>query len=307
MRELKLELNLIHLKMSQLENVDPSHLLRIKKETLKILARRGYKINDSLYLNMTPENFVDIFENKKYQAQLNVSSPMLIGIGEKKIYSLADGSTSTGADQYKIRAATTNPTYRTYLSNVYEHTNSSNPKRFLVFFTRGESADGKSSVPKAEATLFSKLYLEMKCSGGMFIAYEPFSTQTSQCLHEISSFGQDIKDEESNDSENFVQIFNDSELLYDPLDHSFSPRYEVVPSSVVRKLKDEKYITPSQFGKMTYDDPIAKRLGLRPGNVVKCNRRHIISDSMINSSITYLQVTAPPTRKKERSDKKEKT
>ena len=304
-----MNLNLVCWKMSQSENVDPSHLLRIKKGTLTILARRGYKINDSLYLTMTPENFVDIFENKSYLTQLNINSPTLIGVGEKSLYSLADRSTSMGAYQYQIRSARQNPSYRTYLSNVYEYadTTTQDPKRFLVFFTRGEAVGGKASVPKEEAKQFSDLYCKLKCSGGMFIAYEPFSTQTSQCLKEISSIDQDVKDDDAAFSENFIQIFNDSELLYDPLEHIYASRFEVVPPSIVRKLKEEKCITPSQFPKMTYDDPIAKRLGLHPGNVVKCYRRHIISDSMVNSSITYLQITAPPTRKKEHSDKKEKT
>jgi len=271
--------------MSYREDLNPEHLLRIKNETLKILARRGYIINDPESLTMSAADFARNLENKAKIANTDSKASVMI-------------------PQLYIRSKKSKPTYRTLISNVYEYAED-RTKLFLVYFADMRDIASKS-VPIDEAKDFSQLYSELGCKGGMFISYGNLSTPATQYIREISFADLEVKDEDASYIQNFIQIFKDSELLYDPLTHIWASRFEIVPISIVRKLKEEKSITPSQFPKMCYDDPIAKRLGLRPGNVVKCYRHHIVSDSMVNSSITYLQITAPPTRKKERTEKKEK-
>lgn len=78
-----------------------------------------------------------------------------------------------------------------------------------------------------------------------------------------------------------VQYFNFDELLFNITKHSLVPKHTVLSNEEKKKLLDNYSITPTQIAKIIitptvkekYVDPVAKYLGMLPGDVCKITRR----------------------------------
>lgn len=79
----------------------------------------------------------------------------------------------------------------------------------------------------------------------------------------------------------YVQYFNFSELLFNVTKHSLVPKHTVLSNDEKKQLLDNYSITPIQIAKIIitptvkekYVDPVAKYLGMLPGDVCKITRR----------------------------------
>jgi DNA-directed RNA polymerase I, II, and III subunit RPABC1 len=69
----------------------------------------------------------------------------------------------------------------------------------------------------------------------------------------------------------FVQVFGLENLLINISKHSFVPKHIILTDDEVKDVCDKYNIVPSNLHKILIQDPMARFIGLRPGQVVKIN------------------------------------
>ena len=71
----------------------------------------------------------------------------------------------------------------------------------------------------------------------------------------------------------FIQVFWIQQLLFNVLDHVLVPPHIIISSDEIEKLKSKYRLeTKYQFPLISRDDPVAKFIGMRPGQVCRIER-----------------------------------
>lgn len=69
-----------------------------------------------------------------------------------------------------------------------------------------------------------------------------------------------------------TQIFKENSLLEDILSHKYQPKFELLTSSEMEKVKTEYNVTDYSIEKMMRSDPITKYFALKKGDIIRIIR-----------------------------------
>lgn len=104
-----------------------------------------------------------------------------------------------------------------------------------------------------------------------------------------------------------TQIFEEPDLLYNPLEHILSPRYEVIPSDQESKLLERMGLTKDKLPEALDNDPSIKFLGCQIGQIVKITRKQIFLPVLASKSVIFRVVIRGPKQELKLGRKIEKT
>ena len=243
--------------------METSHesLLKIKRETLLILKERGFTI---------PEEESDILNNKM------------------SVYDFRNMYTS-------VLVNTLHPLYeyfkgrniRTAMSNIY------NKGRHISVVYFADSGRAKN-LSKEESEVFCNIIINKEVDSAIIVSMGPSSKSIDYLCTSIVK----KKDEDKNHGV-FIQHFMDDELMYNPLNHVMVPKHRIMTKEEVKEMKDIDKITPGKLPQISALDPIAKRLGARPGDILEIMRDILIKQTtLIEQEISYRAVFMPHTEKR---------
>jgi DNA-directed RNA polymerase subunit H (RpoH/RPB5) len=252
-------------------------LFEIKKESLKLLENQGFDIDqEKVLFDYSVEDF------KKYYVEvLPYQDENLIVDFLKK-----EDLTST----------------RSYMSNIYSSVR--NPDvQVIVYF--GLSSEKK--VSESDIAYFCRMIQHFDVTSAILITEVPLSSAAEGLCTEFVPCR--VK-QNGRRYGCFIQHFQDNELFFNPMEHTFVPIHRLLSEEEIDELIKVEKIRPNQLPQMSALDPIAKRLGARPGNgthhsdVVEITRKILMSGTLLNEEIFYRGIYMPPKEKKDRVTRK---
>jgi DNA-directed RNA polymerase subunit H (RpoH/RPB5) len=239
----------------ELEPLSDEELYKVKKETLIILRNRGFEINEDEQLILNDEITIEEFKLLYMDIKNDTTHP-LYSVISKKI------------------------PFRTFMSNVYYNNNTK--KRCLVFFAEPENKKTKK-ISNEQIAEFCKSVIETRVEQAIIVSNLSSSTSAnSLCL-----------DSSKGVSGIFIQYFTDEELLYNPLEHVYVPKHRIMSDSEIKELTEVDKISLKLLPKISFFDPVCKRLGADEGDVIEVLRTVLISDTLLDEELAYRVVFKP--------------
>jgi len=264
--------------------MDP-HLLRVKQETIRILRNRGYE----------PE-----LRSGNSDIEKTAEDRLLMVTLENIQFTEALISWARG-DQNSIRARllkSDRNSNRSMLCQTYVHTQRPHDKCLVYFAENGD----QKTVPLVEIRFFVSLSLEQQCRSAILVSKTPLSTEASK---EISSIRVprertplNIADSISSFSDCFIQTFLDDELTYTPEDHIYVPKHRIMEVQEAADFLSQNRLKLSQLPQIAIDDPVVKRLGALPGEIIEIRRENLIPDTFLDQELCYRVVYLKAPEKK---------
>jgi DNA-directed RNA polymerase subunit H (RpoH/RPB5) len=99
-----------------------------------------------------------------------------------------------------------------------------------------------------------------------------------------------------------VQVYMDYEMFYNPLVHSLGSRYQVMSTEQTIEFFKNKNnsVTESQIFQADMAGPVARYLGLYPGQLLRIEREILVPGTMITHEVVYRLIRLIPVVKKNR-------
>ena len=69
-----------------------------------------------------------------------------------------------------------------------------------------------------------------------------------------------------------IELFHKKELMFNVTKHSMVPKHEIIDKQTKLQLCTEHKVSEKQFPRILKTDPVARYLGLKPGQLVKITR-----------------------------------
>jgi DNA-directed RNA polymerase subunit H (RpoH/RPB5) len=245
-------------------------LFKIKKESLKLLEDQGYDIENEKVLF---EYSLDDFE-KYYTKVLPSQESELVSFLKKENLN----------------------TIRSYMSSFYQSKKNKDEYVIVYFATSTEK-----KVSEIDIASFCRMIQHFEVSNAILISEVPLSTAAESLCTEfvpcrnskgVKKYGC------------FIQHFEDSELFFNPIKHSFVPEQRLLTQEEVDDLIKVDKIRPRQLPQISALDPIAKRLGARPDDIIEITRQILIPGTLLQEELAYRGVYMPQKEKKDRATKK---
>jgi DNA-directed RNA polymerase subunit H len=248
-------------------------LFKIKKESLKLLEDQGYNIdNEKVLFDYT----IDDFEQYYTKILPSQENELVKFIKNENLTSL-----------------------RSYLSSVYP--SKKNKEEFLIVYFATSS---EKKVSDIDISSFCRMIQHFNVANAILISEVPLSTVAESLCTEFvpCRIGKGGKKYGC-----FIQHFEDNELFFDPMKHYMVPVHRLLSQEEKDELIKVDKIDPRQLPQISALDPIAKRLGARPKDVIEIIRK-ILTDQNVNGLIqeelAYRGVFMPHKEKKDRASKK---
>lgn len=215
-----------------MSDIDPkliTKLFNVKKNQLKMLERRGYDISKEKNLFLIPvEQFADIYI--KHAKKLGQS-------------------------------------FRSGLTNIYEHENGTKIAVFYTDMTPGKTQLGLNEIIRAVS--FMKKHNVINCT---IISPRPLSPPAISKINSLVSYN--------------IQVFLEDEVAYDPTEHFLVPKHIVLTQEEQREFLNKNNLDIDHLPIILSTDIIARYYGLRSGQVVKIERENMF-ETMVFESISY--------------------
>jgi DNA-directed RNA polymerase subunit H len=248
-------------------------LFKVKKESLKLLEDQGYDIeNEKVLFDYTLEDFEQYY-TKILPSQEN---ELVKFLKNENLNSL-----------------------RSYLSSFYP--SKKNKEEFVVvsFATSSEK-----KVSDLDIASFCRMIQHFNVSNAILISEVPLSSAAESLCPEFvpCRIGKGGKKYGC-----FIQHFEDNELFFDPMKHYMVPIHRLLSQEEKDELIKVDKIDPRQLPQISALDPIAKRLGARPKDVIEIIRKILTSQNdngLIQEELVYRGVFMPHKEKKDRVSKK---
>ena len=135
-----------------------------------------------------------------------------------------------------------------------------------------EYLEGLKLIANDIGSFFSKMK-DAKADSGIIIISGILSSQAKQKLADINIELQ-------------VECFNISELMVNITEHAYVPKHILLTEEEKKELMKRYRIKESQLPKILHNDPVAKYLGLKRGDVVKIIRSSETAGKYVTYRIT---------------------
>lgn len=166
------------------------------------------------------------------------------------------------------RSTETKQTVRSLLSQKYVH--QSEPRIALVYYG---TTYGKPHLSKAVVDNFIAEAQRVMATDAILIAEELPSASAMKEISAVITFK--------------IQIFLDSELMYNVVNHEYVPRHKLLSVTKQAQLLEKMKIKLSQLSQIMHYDPVIKYYGWPRGRIVKIYRVDDVIAVMNKNSINY--------------------
>ena len=249
-------------------------LFKVKKESLKLLEDQEYDIdNEKVLFDYTLEDF----ENYYTKIFPNQENELVKFLRNENLTSL-----------------------RSYLSSVYP-SKRNKEESVIVYF----AVSSEKKVSDIDISSFCRMIQHFNVTNAILISEVPLSSAAESLCTEFvpCRIGKGGKKYGC-----FIQHFEDNELFFDPMKHYIVPKHRLLTPEEKEDLTKVDKIDPRQLPQISALDPIAKRLGARPKDVIEVIRKILTDQNNINGLIqeelAYRGVFMPHKEKKDRVSKK---
>jgi DNA-directed RNA polymerase subunit H len=248
-------------------------LFKIKKESLKLLENQGYIVdNEKVLFDYTLEDFEQYY-TKILPSQDN---ELMKFLKNENLNSL-----------------------RSYLSSFYP--SKKNKEEFVIVYF---ATSFEKKVSDVDISSFCRMIQHFNVANAILISEVPLSSAAESLCTEFvpCRIGKGGKKYGC-----FIQHFEDNELFFDPMKHYMVPNHRLLSQEEKDELVKVDKIDPRQLPQISALDPIAKRLGARPKDVVEIIRKILTSQNdngLIQEELAYRGVFMPHKEKKDRVSKK---
>lgn len=248
-------------------------LFEVKKESLKLLESQEYNIDEERFLFTATVREFEAYYRRLITSQ---STPLLSILKEHRIMKL-----------------------RPFMSNIYTSTREEK-NTVVVYFAVSE----EKKVSEEDVSIFCQMIESFGVTNAILISEVPLSAVAeSLCTEFVPSRG----NKSGKKYGVFIQHFEDNELFFNPLEHVYVPKHRLLSKSEADELMKSEKIRKKQFPQMSALDPIAKRLGARPGDpgdIIEITRTSLVPGTLIQKEIFYREIYMPQKEKKDRSSAK---
>jgi len=158
-------------------------------------------------------------------------------------------------------------TLREVLTQVYENDKGD---RIVVYYAdvpKGASQLGVEPVSDAIYDLD-----KWKSKNGIIITAKPLSSSARKQLERLVNYN--------------IQIFLESEMGYDPIEHYLTPEHIALTPEEQREFLDKNKLSIDQLPIILDIDMISRYYGFRPGQVIRINRVNMF-DTLVQHSVGY--------------------
>lgn len=248
-------------------------LFKVKKESLKLLEDQGYNIeNEKVLFDYTLEDF------EEYYTKILPSQ-------ENELVKFLKNENLTSI--------------RSYLSSVYP--SKKDKEEFVIVYF---AVSSEKKVSDVDISSFCRMIQHFNVSNAILISEVPLSSAAESLCTEFvpCRIGKGGKKYGC-----FIQHFEDNELFFDPMKHYMVPKHRLLSPEEKEELVKVDKIDPRQLPQISALDPIAKRLGARPKDVIEIIRKILTTQNdngLIQEELVYRGVFMPHKEKKDRVSKK---
>jgi DNA-directed RNA polymerase subunit H len=152
----------------------------------------------------------------------------------------------------------------------------------LVYFADPEDKKDKK-ISNEQISDFCKLIIETKVDDAIIISNVPSSTAIQTLCTDITKTMKGA----------FIRYFKDDELMYDPTEHSLTPHHRIMSDKDVKYMKEVVGISLKKLPRISAFDPVAKRLGAKPGDLIEITRKVLVENNLIDEEIAFRTVFMP--------------
>jgi DNA-directed RNA polymerase subunit H (RpoH/RPB5) len=256
--------------------MDPS-LFRVKQETIRMLRNRGYQ--------PYPRSEYPDIENE-------IQDRLLMGSPQYAEQLIAWARVSPSPIQAKL-LGDGRSTDRYMLCQSYIHKSRPNDK-CLVYF-----AEDQRSISLNEIKYFMKVILDFQYNSAILVSKTPLSTEARRDITNIRVPRERTPTNGiSNFNDCFIQTFLDDEFIYTPEEHIYVPKHRIMEPQEANDLLHHNKLKLHQLLQIGIDDPIVKRLGALPGEIIEITRDNVIPDTFLDQELSYRVVYMKAPEKK---------
>jgi DNA-directed RNA polymerase subunit H (RpoH/RPB5) len=266
-------------------STDPDHLIVIKKETIRMMARRGYILSpeDEALLSYTGDDLAKSFlEYAHGTATSDTKNPY-----HNPVRNYLKNTAKLGSIRTMLST-----TYKRPIDKPAAGAGAAREdfEQCIVYFA---DIPDLNVLKIDDYRVLSNMLVHLGAGARHGILISP-SGIASGVAKEIRCLGIP----EPKRAASYVEHFEDRELLSDPDKHMYAPVMTLLTHAEAAVLIERDKIKLSQLHKIGIEDPQAKRLGALPGRVVKVVRPNLVSGTLLDEEMAYRIVVAPPTDRK---------
>lgn len=245
-----------------------ARLFKIKRHQLEMVRDRGYDISSEAALfEYTLDDFIRVYSNILQERNAAIHE------------TIKQSRTSR-------RSAKNELTFREVLDNLYQKEDGT---LLLVHYAESPAKTGKVSRLGVEPIgEFIKMATDNGVQWAILISEQDISSEAAKNLQKISAI--------------HFQHFFDEELMYNPTKHYLVPKHEVLSPEETSDFLKRNNLKLSQLPIIKFIDPIGKPLekdkekkidpivkyyGFLPGQIVRIYRENFITETLVDSYITY--------------------
>jgi DNA-directed RNA polymerase subunit H len=248
----------------------PPELLRVKQETIRTMRARGYV---PVERDLDPQKLENELDDR-----LLIASPEHLESFITWARQAPNSIRQSLIDRDRTSA-------RILLSQIYTHTTRLYDKCLVYFAERGD----QKTIPSTETRVFASLVFEENCTCAILVCKVPLSSDANKEIADINVPREIIRRDTSkpNFTGCFIQIFLDEEFMYTPQDHVYVPEHRIMSSQEASDFLTTNRLKIGQLPQIATDDPIAKRLGARPGQIIEIKRETFIAETFLDHELCY--------------------
>lgn len=161
-------------------------------------------------------------------------------------------------------------TLRGVLTNVYENKEGEKIVAYFADIPEKNSTMGVESLKE-----FLHELEEQKSKNGIIITSKQLSSKAKKEMERLVTYN--------------VQVFLESEMGYDPIEHYLTPEHILLTEEEQREFLTKNDISIDQLPIILDTDMISRYYGYIPGQVIKINRINMY-DTLVPKSISYRAV-----------------
>ncbi|KAL9234603.1 hypothetical protein vseg_009457 [Gypsophila vaccaria] len=143
-------------------------------------------------------------------------------------------------------------------------------EKICVFFVASDSAKltGTAHVRRCMETMMSKSVFR-----AILVVMTKLSSYAAKSFSEYPRF--------------IIEVFHESELVVNVLDHMFVPKHQVLTDEEKKELLDKYRVKDTQLPRMLTTDPVTRYFGLQRGKIVKIIRPSETAGKYVTYRIVY--------------------
>lgn len=266
-----------------------TYLVDLLRNMIKMVLTRGYKFKefDEYYNNLSNPEITDDYITEIFGNVHNSGNKELVRSNYLKQYIL---------NQHTIGKESN---LRMLLSDYFTKLEPDGTQSMCIVFFSNMDVEGKKLLKASFEQMLStfnfisQLPDVVPLKSGIFITHSPMADTALASFNSVATFSN-------------ITYFTDQDLMFNPTEHVYNAPSRILEGEALENFKKNN-INPLLLSRTYTNEPIAKYLGARAGDIIEYQVESIIPGVLVNVEITHKYVRRPLEKKKKAKTQKPKT